>query len=345
MPYDIHTPTASAWDAFVRAHADAHILQLSAWGTHQSRFGWQVQRFAIANAKGQIVAGAQVLLRRLPLRLGRRAYLPAAPLFSTDEAANDLLWRALRRCGAAFLKVEPCDWYRPRPDLPERLTRAGLRLSPETIQQPRTIVLDLSGTEDDILRRMNQSTRYKCRLGQKKEVAVRLGTAADAAHFGALMQVTAERDSFYARPPAYYQSVYEAFAPSGEVALLIASHAGQDLAAVMVFRCGETAYYLYGASSNAERNRMPTYIVQWEAIRWAKAAGALRYDLWGVPDVDEATLEANFEERDDGLWGVYKFKRGFGGALRRSVGAWDLVNNGALYALYLWYVRRQGGVA
>lgn len=327
----------------MRAHADAHILQLSAWGTHQSRFGWQVQRLAITDSGGQIVAGAQVLLRRLPLRLGKRAYLPAAPLFSADEAANDLLWRALRRCGAAFIKVEPCDWYRPRPDLPERLTRAGLRLSPETIQQPRTIVLDLGGTEDDILKRMNQSTRYKCRLGQKKEVTVRLGEAADAVQFGALMQVTAERDSFYARPPAYYQSVYEAFASSGEVALLIASHAGQDLAAAMVFRCGETAYYLYGASSNAERNRMPTYIVQWEVIRWAKAAGALRYDLWGVPDADEATLEANFEGRDDGLWGVYKFKRGFGGAVRRSVGAWDLVNNRALYALYLCYVRRQGG--
>ncbi|PJF31854.1 MAG: hypothetical protein CUN51_02615 [Candidatus Thermofonsia Clade 1 bacterium] len=341
MPYIIFTPTATHWDAFVRAHPDAHALQLSAWGAHQSRFGWQPQCIAIADPTGRLLAGAQILLRRLPLRLGVRAYAPAAPLFSDDEAANTLLWGALRRSGAAFIKFEPCNWYRPRPDLPERLIQAGLRPSPQTVQIPRTIVLDLSGTEEDILKRMNQSTRYKCRLGPKKEVSVRQGDSADALRFGQLMQLTAQRDGFHARPPEYYQSAYDAFAPSGEVVLLIASYNGQDLAGAMIFRCGENAYYFYGASSDAERNRMPTYILQWEAIRWAKAHGALRYDLWGIPDADVATLEAEFEKREDGLWGVYKFKRGFGGEVRRSVGAWDLVNNRALYALYTWYVRRQ----
>ncbi|MCS6870414.1 MAG: peptidoglycan bridge formation glycyltransferase FemA/FemB family protein [Anaerolineae bacterium] len=341
MPYLVFTPSAADWDAFVRAHPDAHVLQLSAWGDHQSHFGWRPQRIAVANESGRVTAGVQLLLRRLPLRLGVRAYAPAAPLFSEDESANALLWQALRRCGATFIKFEPCNWYRPRPDLPERLIQAGLRHSPQTVQVPRTIVLDLSGTEEDILKRMNQSTRYKCRLGQKKEVTVRHGDATDALRFGELMQLTAQRDGFYARPPEYYQSAYQAFAPSGEVVLLIASYNRQDLAGAMIFRCGENAYYFYGASSDAERNRMPTYILQWEAIRWAKVHGARRYDLWGIPDADETTLEAEFEKRDDGLWGVYKFKRGFGGEVRRSVGAWDLVNNRVAYALYMWYVQRQ----
>ncbi len=341
MPYLLLTPTADQWDTFVRAHPDAHALQLSAWGVHQSRFGWQPRRIAVADSAGRIVAGAQILLRRLPLGLGRRAYAPAAPLFSEDEAANALLWRALRACGAAFIKFEPCDWYRPRPDLPDRLLQADLRPSPQTVQIPRTLVLDLSGTEEDILKRMNQSTRYKCRLGQKKAVVVRQGDSADALRFGALMQLTAQRDGFRAYPPEYYQSAYDAFAPSGEVVLLIAAHDGHDLAGAMIFRCGENAYYFYGASSDAERNRMPTYILQWEAIRWAKAHGAQRYDLWGIPDADEATLEAEFERREDGLWGVYKFKRGFGGAVRRSVGAWDLINKRAIYALYTWAIQRR----
>jgi len=325
----------------VRAHPDGHALQLSAWGAHQSRFGWQPLRIAVADESGALAAGAQVLVRWLPLGMGKRAYAPAAPLFSADEAANALLWQALRRCGAAFVKFEPCNWYRPRPDLPERLLRAGLRQSPETVQVVRTLIVDLRGSEEDILRQMNQSTRYKCRLGQKKAVEVRHGDAQDALRFGEMVQLTAQRDSFYARPPEYYQSAYQAFAPSGEVALLIASHAGQDLAGAMIFRCGENAYYLYGASSDVERNRMPTYILQWEAMRWAKAQGALRYDLWGIPDADLETLEAEFERRDDGLWRVYKFKRGFGGEVRRSVGAWDLVNNRLIYAVYQWYVRRR----
>jgi lipid II:glycine glycyltransferase (peptidoglycan interpeptide bridge formation enzyme) len=86
---------------------------------------------------------------------------------------------------------------------------------------------------------------------------------------------------------------------------------------------------------------MPTYIVQWAAIQWAYSHGATCYDLWGVPDVDEATLEADFENRHEGLWGVYGFKRGFGGRLVRSVGAWDKVYNKLMFALYNWYVRRR----
>lgn len=324
----------------MRAHPDAHALQLSAWAIHQARFGWQALRLAVAGESDELLAGAQLLMRRLPFGIGVRAYAPAGPLFSEDERANALLWQAIRRCGASFVKFEPCNWYRPRPDLPERLIRAGLRCSPETVQIPRTIVVDLSGTEEELLRRMNQSTRYKCRLGPKKEIAVRLGDEADALRFGALMQLTAQRDGFYARPPEYYQSAYRAFAPSGEVALLIASYKGQDLAGAMIFRCGENAYYFYGASSDAERNRMPTYILQWEAMRWAKAQGALRYDLWGIPDADVQTLEAEFEKRDDGLWGVYKFKRGFGGEVRRSVGAWDLPINRLIYTAYRWYIQR-----
>jgi lipid II:glycine glycyltransferase (peptidoglycan interpeptide bridge formation enzyme) len=96
------------------------------------------------------------------------------------------------------------------------------------------------------------------------------------------------------------------------------------------------AYYLYGASTDEERNRMPTYLLQWEAMKWAKSLGCETYDLWGIPDEDEETLEANFEKRQDGLWGVYRFKRGFGGELKHAVQALDRVYNPLLYKLYLW---------
>lgn len=81
---------------------------------------------------------------------------------------------------------------------------------------------------------------------------------------------------------------------------------------------------------------MPAYLLQWEAIRWAKAHGCTEYDLWGVPDVDEGKLETYFSERSDGLWGVYRFKRGFGGELRRAAGPWDRIYQPLLYQLYSW---------
>ena len=77
---------------------------------------------------------------------------------------------------------------------------------------------------------------------------------------------------------------------------------------------------------------MPAYAVQWAAIRWAKTRGCTTYDLWGIPDADEATLEAEFSERSEGLWGVYRFKRGFGGDIVRYVGMWERALN-PLYPL------------
>ena len=106
--------------------------------------------------------------------------------------------------------------------------------------------------------------------------------------------------------------------------------------AMMVFARGRRAWYVYGASTDEERNRMPTYLLQWEAMRWARSKGAEEYDLWGVPDEDEETLEADFTRRNDGLWGVYRFKRGFGGKLKRAAQAVDRVYNPWLYKLYLW---------
>lgn len=81
---------------------------------------------------------------------------------------------------------------------------------------------------------------------------------------------------------------------------------------------------------------MPTYAVQWAAMRWAKARGCTTYDLWGVPDEPEETLERHFTERNEGLWGVYRFKRGFGGQVVRTVGTADRVYNKLVYRLYRW---------
>jgi lipid II:glycine glycyltransferase (peptidoglycan interpeptide bridge formation enzyme) len=85
---------------------------------------------------------------------------------------------------------------------------------------------------------------------------------------------------------------------------------------------------------------MPTYLLQWEAIRWAKLRGCEEYDLWGVPDENEEKLEAEFESRHDGLWGVYRFKRGFGGEVKRAAQALDRVYIPPLYWAYTKYVSR-----
>ena len=179
-------------------------------------------------------------------------------------------------------------------------------------------------------------------IGSSDNHSARPGTGYKEFARREMTEATGARDGFGVHSLAYYRRAYELFAPRGECVLLQAEFSGQVLAALMAFAHGSWAWYFYGASADLERNRMPAYLLQWEAMRWASSRGCLRYDLWGVPDRDEAGLEAAFESCSDGLWGVYRFKRGFGGQVCRTVGAWDRVYIPALYSIYRWWFSRRG---
>jgi peptidoglycan pentaglycine glycine transferase (the first glycine) len=340
---DVHLSiTSGTWDAFVTGHPSSHILQTSSWGALKSQFGWKDQRVGLAH-KNQLVAGAQMLTRRLPAGLGRLAYVPKGPLVDWQDEAQvtammTTLDRAARAQGAIALTIEPelSDESAHR----ERLQTLGFAPSPlGSVQPRRTIVVDIAPDEDTILAAMKQKTRYNVRLAGRKEVAVRESTEADLPAFHALMAVTGERDTFGVHTPAYYEAAYHLFAPRGWARLLLAEVEGKAVAAAMIFALPPRSWYFYGASSNEHREKMPTYLLQWEAIRWAKSLGCTTYDLYGVPDQDEEFLEAQFMQRSDGLWGVYRFKRGFGGKLVRSVGAWDRIYTPLRYRLYRLLLR------
>jgi peptidoglycan pentaglycine glycine transferase (the first glycine) len=323
--------TAADWDHFLNQHPNHHLLQTSAWGELKADFGWQPVRIVVDDI------GAQVLFRDLPLGLSL-AYIPKGPVGNYE--AWEKLWPEVdeicRRRKAVFLKVEPDFWQNDTPDLWGDALPPGFRLSPQDIQPLRTIVVDLLDEEDQILAHMKQKTRYNIRLAARKDVIVHSSSDIDA--FYDLIDLTGERAEFGVHSLEYYRRAYEIFHPLGMCQLLQAEYQGKPLAALMVFSNGTRAWYLYGASSNEERNRMPTYLLQWEAMRWAKEQGCAEYDLWGVPDVEREQLEAEFKQRHDGLWGVYRFKRGFGGELLRGAGPWDRVYVPLLYGFYRWWM-------
>lgn len=337
MTHTIISPLADEWDAFVAAHADGHILQTSTWGELKARFGWQAAQVGITDGS-QLVSGAQVLFRPLPLRLGTIAYVPRGPLVDwSDEHSVKMLGGALdqlcRAHRAILLKIEPEISVLSAPSPNTQCPMPNTCPSPHTIQPRRTIVVDLAGSEDELLARMHQKTRYNIRLATRKGVSVRAGTADDIDTFYALMQVTGKRDKFGVHSLGYYRAAFELFAPQNRARLLLAQVEGESIAAIMVFALGQKAWYFYGASSNAHRDKMPNYALQWEAMRWARSLGCTTYDLWGIPDEEEAVLEAHYSERSDGLWGVYRFKRGFGGRIVRYAGAFDRVYNPVVYRL------------
>jgi lipid II:glycine glycyltransferase (peptidoglycan interpeptide bridge formation enzyme) len=313
------------WNQYLQNHPNAHLLQTGEWGELKSGFGWTPVRMI---SRGM---GVQILFRKLPLGF-TIGYIPKLTISIQQSALIDGLWHEIdfvcKQHKAIFSKLEPDSWN----DSPLPQAEGRARVSPHNIQPPRTIILDIRNSDGEILRRMKQKTRYNIRLAEKKGVSVRAWDDIDSFH--KMMLVTGDRDSFGIHSPEYYRRAYELFHPGGMCELLVAEYEGKPLAALMVFGRGRRAWYFYGASTDEERNRMPTYLLQWEAIKWAKMHGCQEYDLWGVPDEDEKTLEGNFEKRHDGLWGVYRFKRGFGGELKRAAQAMDQVYNPFLYWAY-----------
>ncbi|MCD4673279.1 MAG: peptidoglycan bridge formation glycyltransferase FemA/FemB family protein [Anaerolineaceae bacterium] len=316
------------WDAYLDKYPDAHLLQTSAWGELKEDFGWEAVPVHNDNC------GALVLFRKLPFGF-RIAYIPKGLVGTEWQTLWPELDALCRRKRAIFLKVEPDAAESQQESLQDAFT--GFERDAKPIQPRQTILVSLEGEEEDWMARMKQKTRYNIRLAKRK--GVRITETSDLSVFQDLMDTTGQRDGFGVHNQFYYQRVYDLFAPSGACAILLASYEEKPLAAMMVFARGSRAWYFYGASNNEERNRMPTYLLQWEAMRWAVAKGCSEYDLWGVPDAPEEELEASFTNRRDGLWGVYRFKRGFGGVLVRSAGAWDRVYQPLLYRLYLRYMQ------
>ncbi len=336
------------WNDTLQTLPYAHVLQTWEWGEFKrATTGWQPTRLAFSRGD-RVVAMASVGIRRVgPLEV---MYVPKGPALDYTDA--DLVTEVLRslqqmarRHGAIWLKIDPdvitatgipagdTPQGETRDDLPNFTGQAlmhalrdrGWRFSGDQVQFRNTIVLDLASSETDLLAAMSQNTRRKVRIAERAGVTVRAGTVDDLDLLYDLYRVTGERDDFLIRPPGYYQQAWRSFIAAGLAHPLIAEFEGKPIAHVILFHFAQTCWYFYGASSNEARDKMPNYLLQWEAIKWAKAHDYARYDFWGAPDT--------FAEADS-MWGVYNFKRGFRGTVTRHVGAWDYAPYPLLYRAY-----------
>ena len=272
-------------------------MQSSGYGEVQKAEGWSLERVDLGAAG---VASVQ-LAKTGPARW---AYLPRGPVPATPGALRVLAAWA-RRQGLARLRVEP----EAPAGFAGALRQEGFRPAP-ALHPTHTLLLDL-GSEPDLLAGMKPKHRYNIRLAEKRGVTV--DAAGDAAELARQHEATAGRQGISAAGTEFYERRLRHLE---WCRIYVARHEGEALAAIMVARFDGRAYYLFGGSTQVKRNLMPTYAVQWAAIREAAAAGCRSYDFWGVPpDGDPKHPWA-------GLW---QFKTGFGGRLIEYAGAWDLV--------------------
>ena len=229
----------------------------------------------------------------------------------------------------SFTNPEDRDLFNYGMQLITYADRLKIRKNSVDIQPPDSTLVDLTGTEEEILEKMHSKWRYNIRLSERKGVVIHryLGNDINLSEkidkFYELTKITNARDGNASHSKAYYADLIKSSAEEVAarkdvpvISLYIAEHEGEEIASIMTLFSHDEAIYLYGASSNNKRNLMPNHLLQWTAMKDAKAYGSKYYDMYGMPP----------EGKDENhpMHGLYMFKANFGGKNIHRTGSWDI---------------------
>jgi len=320
--------TLPEYEAFVQSHPKGNFAQSYLWSKQKPAWIWKA--VAVRGENGKIKGSMAVMIRKMPMVGRTLMYACRGPVCDLDD--RETFGQLLEGCKALakeyksyVIKMDP-DVSSENTAFAEMLRSFGFISKDggknfEAIQPKYVFRLLVDGkTEEEVQAGFHQKWRYNIRVALKKGVEVKICGQEMIPAFADLMLTTGVRDGFVTRQPEYFAAMLENL---GEhCRLYMAFHEGQPIAGTLAIHYGDKVWYLYGASSNEHRNLMPNYLLQWEMIRWAIETGCRVYDFRGVSgDLSE----------DNPLYGLYRFKKGFGGDFTEFVGEMDLVLNKPVY--------------
>jgi lipid II:glycine glycyltransferase (peptidoglycan interpeptide bridge formation enzyme) len=293
-----------------------HPLQSWFWGEARKKMGLEILRLAEIEDK-KIKNVFQLTLHPLPFFHKKIGYLPRS-VFPSDEVL-EFLYHFGKKNNLIFIKIEP---YEEK----SKIKNKKLVLSPHPLFPYWTQIVDLTKSEDELLKSFHPKTRYNIRLAQKKGVIVKEESNEKGFKiFAKLYFDTCRRQKYFGHNYQYHQIVWETL--KEKIAhILIAYYQNEPLAVYQIWVYKEVGYYPYGGSSEKFRNFMGANLLMWEAIKFSKKMGAKKFDMWG-------SLPPNYSPNHP--WaGFTRFKKGYNGKFLQMVGSFDLIIDPFFYKLY-----------
>lgn len=305
-----------------------HPMQSWEWGEFRKKTGVTVIRRGKFEGK-KLVDAFQLTVHPLPKLPFTIGYLPKGKA-PTEEMLGELK-QIGKKYKCLFIKLEP-DVELPSDELDMRnqelwLEKHNTYKSPHPLFTKYTFQIDLTKSEEELLKQMNQKTRYNVRLAQKRGVTIEEDDSENA--FNRYLKLTHEtttRQKFYAHNETYHRLMWKNLHASNITHLLTATYQGKIVVTWVVFLFNDILYYPYGASTNEHREVMASNLMMWEAMKWGKKHGAKLFDLWGA-------LGKNPNPKDP-WYGFHRFKEGYGARHVELIGSWDVVINPTLYKTY-----------
>jgi lipid II:glycine glycyltransferase (peptidoglycan interpeptide bridge formation enzyme) len=327
------------WNSFLLSQAHGHLLQSYEWGELNRYLGGKIYRLGALD-EGRLVGSMMLTLsplagRRLPFTWlyssrGPTITDPASPALSAlVEYAQKMLAKRER---AVALRLEPnvADDDASLEQWLAAYRALGFQAYPYAVHGRRSWVLDIRPGADELLAKFKMTWRQNVRSAERKGVVVREAAGeADFDAYYALLKLTSERDAFFIHSKSYHREILRQFAERGDAVLYLAEHEGEPIAAKMLIRFGDWCWDMFGATSNTKRNLKPAYLLQFRCFQWAQAKACRFFDFRTIPEVLEPGEE---------MWGVYEYKKGFGGFSRLNVPTQDYVCRPLVYSAWRKFV-------
>ena len=291
--------------------ATHHPLQSPAWGAFRAAMGIDVAH----------IGPWQITFHRIPHTPWTVGYFPKGPA-PTKSMIEELVKLGIEK-RAIFIQLEPNVKKRSQ----FIVHSSQLRRSHHPLFTKYTFILDLTKSEDELLKAMHSKTRYNLRVAERHGVVVSEDNSPEAFEaYLALSRETTSRQGFYAHDETYHRTMWKILHAAGIAHLFTATYQHNILTAWIIFTWGKMVYYPYGASSRDHREVMAPTLMLWEVAKWAKANGYTSFDLWGAMGENPDT--------NDPWYGFHRFKQGFNPELVEYVGSYDLIIRPFLYRLY-----------